>query len=211
MKTLTPPEIAKALALISFSAFSVLAVAPAQAIVLDFESLAVNDNNFHLHGNTYTEDGFTISSAGTQLVTWGTQTSLSPGSTALFDNAGFQSVTLSQVGGSAFTLSSIDLADVYNSPTQVTVNFIGTRADSSTVSQSFTTDSILGLETFAFSNFTNLVSVNWQNNSSNWNQFDNIVINGAPTAAVPEPFTIVGTIIGGTAALRMKKKLKSNK
>jgi hypothetical protein len=30
-----------------------------------------------------------------------------------------------------------------------------------------------------------------------------------PTA-VPEPFTIVGTLIGGTAAMRMRKKLKSN-
>ena len=32
---------------------------------------------------------------------------------------------------------------------------------------------------------------------------------GDPTA-VPEPFTIVGTLVGGTAALRMRKKLKSN-
>jgi hypothetical protein len=32
----------------------------------------------------------------------------------------------------------------------------------------------------------------------------------SPTTAVPEPFTIVGTLIGGTAALRMRKKLKSN-
>ena len=30
-----------------------------------------------------------------------------------------------------------------------------------------------------------------------------------PATSVPEPFTIVGTIIGGTAALRMRKKLKS--
>jgi hypothetical protein len=29
-------------------------------------------------------------------------------------------------------------------------------------------------------------------------------------SSVPEPFTIVGTLIGGTAALRMRKKLKSN-
>ena len=28
---------------------------------------------------------------------------------------------------------------------------------------------------------------------------------------VPEPFTIIGTIIGGTAALRMRKKLKAAK
>jgi sugar lactone lactonase YvrE len=31
---------------------------------------------------------------------------------------------------------------------------------------------------------------------------------GTPTA-VPEPFTIIGTLIGGTAALRMRKKLRS--
>jgi hypothetical protein len=29
------------------------------------------------------------------------------------------------------------------------------------------------------------------------------------TASVPEPFTIIGTMVGGTAALRMRKKLKS--
>jgi hypothetical protein len=28
--------------------------------------------------------------------------------------------------------------------------------------------------------------------------------------SVPEPFTVIGTLIGGTAALRMKKKLKSS-
>ena len=34
----------------------------------------------------------------------------------------------------------------------------------------------------------------------------------APTpTAVPEPFTVIGTIVGGTAALRMRKKLKSAK
>jgi hypothetical protein len=42
--------------------------------------------------------------------------------------------------------------------------------------------------------------------------FDNITLGAAiPNngTQVPEPFTIVGTIIGGTAALRMRKKLKS--
>lgn len=38
---------------------------------------------------------------------------------------------------------------------------------------------------------------------------DNIQFNSASTpTAVPEPFTIIGTIIGGTAVLRMRKKLK---
>jgi hypothetical protein len=30
------------------------------------------------------------------------------------------------------------------------------------------------------------------------------------SSAVPEPFTIIGTLISGTAALRMRKKLKSS-
>ena len=33
----------------------------------------------------------------------------------------------------------------------------------------------------------------------------------AVPTAVPEPFTIIGTIVGGSAALRMRKKLKSTK
>lgn len=35
------------------------------------------------------------------------------------------------------------------------------------------------------------------------------IATSAEAQAVPEPFTIIGTIIGGTTALRMRKKLKS--
>jgi hypothetical protein len=35
------------------------------------------------------------------------------------------------------------------------------------------------------------------------------VITPGGTAAVPEPFTVIGSLIGGTAAFRMRKKLKS--
>jgi hypothetical protein len=37
---------------------------------------------------------------------------------------------------------------------------------------------------------------------------DNIVLNSSPTS-VPEPFTVIGTLIGGTAAFHMRKKLKA--
>jgi hypothetical protein len=37
---------------------------------------------------------------------------------------------------------------------------------------------------------------------------DNVVLSSNVTA-VPEPFTIIGTLIGGTAAIRMRKKLKA--
>ena len=35
-------------------------------------------------------------------------------------------------------------------------------------------------------------------------------VNPTGSTSVPEPFTIVGTLVGGTAALRMRKKLKFN-
>ena len=40
--------------------------------------------------------------------------------------------------------------------------------------------------------------------------FQGVGGNAVVPTAVPEPFTIVGTLVGGTAALRMRKKLKSN-
>lgn len=51
------------------------------------------------------------------------------------------------------------------------------------------------------------------NNVNSGNSFvglDNVQISTQNSAtAVPEPFTVIGTFIGGTAALRMRKKLKS--
>jgi hypothetical protein len=41
-------------------------------------------------------------------------------------------------------------------------------------------------------------------------RYADVAIGSIPDAtAVPEPFTIVGTLVGGTAALRMRKKLKA--
>jgi hypothetical protein len=37
---------------------------------------------------------------------------------------------------------------------------------------------------------------------------EQVVVPGTPTTAVPEPFTIVGTLMSGAAALRMRKRLK---
>jgi hypothetical protein len=42
--------------------------------------------------------------------------------------------------------------------------------------------------------------------------FDNVTFGTASASAataVPEPFTVIGTLVGGTAALRMRKKLKA--
>jgi hypothetical protein len=42
-------------------------------------------------------------------------------------------------------------------------------------------------------------------------QLDNFRFGTANPTSVPEPFTVIGTLVGGTAAFRMRKKLKSNK
>ena len=52
---------------------------------------------------------------------------------------------------------------------------------------------------------------NYSDNTGSFTVSGNI-IEGAPTASptdVPEPFTIVGTLIGGSAAVRMRNKLKA--
>jgi hypothetical protein len=38
----------------------------------------------------------------------------------------------------------------------------------------------------------------------------NMRVVSSGSTSVPEPFTIIGTLVGGTAALRMRKKLKAN-
>jgi hypothetical protein len=187
-----------------------LATAPAQAVVMNFESLAVN-NNFAINTvvSPYTESGFTLSSPGLTFGFRGTLNSLYPGSTALFGNLGNQPITLTKVGGGAFNLSSIDLTDL-NGFGAVSVSFTGTRADTSTVNRTFTTDAILTtLETFNFPDFTNLVSVNWSQGVSTGagHQFDNINVSAVTTTAVPEPFTILGTIFGVGSSVVMKRRL----
>lgn len=129
-----------------------------------------------------------------------------PGSTSLFNNSGTTTI-LSQVSGGAFTLLSIDLADLTNI-TSAPATFTGFRSDNSTVTLNLNTDSLPGLQTFNFSNFSNLVSVNISNASV---QFTNICIDsGCPTTtttAVPEPFTVLGTIFSTGYGVALKRKL----
>ncbi|WP_295621353.1 PEP-CTERM sorting domain-containing protein [Chamaesiphon sp. GL140_3_metabinner_50] len=183
-------------------------------MAINFESLAQNSNSVNNAGSTYTESGFTVSSS-TQLLYYGTQSRNYQGSTALFPFSTANPISLTKVGGGAFDLSSIDLTDFTSGVGQTIINFTGTRADNSTVAQSLTVDALPGFQTFNFSGFTNLVNVKWQNSvavGTSAPQFDNINVSATvPGAtAVPEPFTIIGTVIGGTAAVRMRRKLKQS-
>jgi len=158
-------------------------------------------------GTTYTENGFTVSQVDSvPFAVFGTQESRYPGSTALFINTIGGSSRLTQVGGGAFNLSSIDLTSLDGNQT-VAVSFTGRRSDNSTIAQFFTTDAILStLETFSFTNFTNLVSVDWTQDRP-FHQFDNINVSAVNATAVPEPFTILGTLFGAGSGVTLKRKL----
>jgi hypothetical protein len=67
-ETITPPIIAQAFALTSFSALSFFAVAPASAVVINFESLAVNNGSINVdwgQGSPFHQfDNINVSAAG---------------------------------------------------------------------------------------------------------------------------------------------------
>lgn len=188
---------------------SALAATPAQAVILDFQELTVNDTGtYHTNvvGSTYTKNGFTINALNSSnygLEFAGTAASNYPGSTALFVWASGGSSRLTQVGGGTFDLSSIDLTTAGNS--SLIANFTGTKADNSTVTRSFTTDALQNtFQTVNFTGFTDLVSVNWTQ-SAGYIQFDNINVSAT---AVPEPFTVLGTIFGAGYGVALKRKLE---
>jgi len=154
---------------------------PAQAVTIDFQSLQHDDTAQTYHGTTYTEDGFTLSAVS--LYSNGTMNPYYQGSTALFFGNQGTIGTLTADNGSAFDLTSIDLAEM--DPGTATVTFTGHLLGGGTVSQSFTLDGIgggSGFETFVFSGFTNLTHVDWTNESP-FHQFDNIVVSTVPAPA----------------------------
>lgn len=65
---------------------------------------------------------------------------------------------------------------------------------------------------YDFTATSGTTSIAFLNNttSNNFVGLDDVQISTVSAASVPEPFTIIGSIVGGTAAFRMRKKLKSN-
>lgn len=184
------------------------ATGAAQATVIDFNSLAHSD---YYHGvNPLTIDGFnfacTPDSGESCLGVWGKDQpyQADPGAAAVFTNYGSATVVMTQVGGGAFDLASIDFADVYNTGAvvNVLVTFNPVVGPSSTMS--FWTDSTPGLQTVVFSQ-TGLSSVTWQTvgGADPWNQWDNVTV-----GAIPEPGTYALMALGlaGVAAAARRRR-----
>ena len=197
-------------------------------ITLDFENLSnPSSSGGNPQGNFVVQNGFTLTATTANNV-YGLS-SVAPngsdiglnytGSVALFNDNSIGGVTTLYKNngtplpsGNTFTLNSIDIANrnlqIYQ-PGGVTVVFTGYLLGGGTVTQSFTHGANNNLEFVSFdSNFTNLISVSFDQNSP-FNQFDNIVLD--VPAAVPEPgflALLAGLALTGAAFLRRRKQAR---
>jgi hypothetical protein len=158
------------------------------AQTIDFEALQTPIPSYiridDVTGNPYqyVEDGFVLDdvTATQGFYRWGLGTPqyIDNGSTNMYNNAADGVTRLSRVGGGAFGLLSIDLAEL-NGPDRSPVTFVGTRADGSVVTHAVVLDGVsFFAETFSFpSTFQNLVKVEWLQ-ASPYHTFDNIGVGG---------------------------------
>jgi hypothetical protein len=193
-------------------ALGTLSTQKAVAVTLDFESLAAPGNGITNHGFVYSEDGFTLTNTSQSypFATFNTGESRFPGSTALFNDTINGITVLTKNDGGTFGLQSIKLSEL-NGSFSALVNFVGVKADSTTVSQTFSLDRIFGFETFAFQGFVDLVSVSWVQ-EPNFHQFDDIEIVDK-AKSVPEPASVLGLLavsaLGAGSHMKRRQQQKA--
>jgi hypothetical protein len=163
---------------------------PAETVIIDFESLEQANADLNcIVTPSYQENGFAITApnAASTICSWGTSSGSFSGSTGLTFNAVDGHYFLTHNNGEPFDLLSIDIDDNFGGP--VTVDYTGTKSGGGSVTQSFTTDVVDGFETFTFTGFSGLTSVDWFQ-SFPFHQIDNVALN-----VVPEPGDFNGDLI----------------
>jgi hypothetical protein len=189
------PNILQALALTAttmVASFVLLQSAPAQAANL------VNNGDFETGDFT----GWTTNFSDTNTFVDVGDNTTKVAFLGQIGSIGFFSQTLNTMSGQDYTLSYDFLSDgELPNVFQVQVNGNTLFSQTDIPAQTFTSYSFnfvgTGSDTIQFGG----------QNDPRWLQLDNVVVD---VVAVPEPFTIVGSLVGGTAALRMRKKLKSS-
>ncbi len=180
----------------------------ASAATITFNELAFD--GYYTPVNPVTSGGYTFNNDCGQgspcLGVWGKNSPYQsdPGFASVFVNYGNTTTTMQQVGGGAFDFFSIDLADVYNQGSVVTLQFTFNHNGGGATSQFVTLDNTPGLQTFVFGE-SNLDSVTWRTTSgaNGWNQFDNV----NTTPAVPEPETYALMLAGlGVVGLLARRR-----
>lgn len=190
----------------------------ANSVTIDFQSLEHIGEGYTEHGNSYREDGYTLTAPDfnwddstvfiSSFSSFNTLSTHYTGNTALTANGGAfgfgAQIRLTKDGGGAFNLNSIELAPIFSFD-DINVTFTGTRADASTITQTFAGSSFLS--TYSFIDFNDVVQVDWTNPQfRSSHQFDNIVISSGNVSTVPLPAAawLFGSGIMGFLGLRRK-------
>ena len=211
---MNPSLVLRPLALVALLATAL----SAQATVLDFEDLVKDPSSgptFSVYSrNPMTTRGYSLTVPRPYFAAWTPASLTDPetsksanytGSVALIMGVP-GTTTLTQTGGGAFNLLSIDLANVdrqSHTAGGAAVQFIGYLSTGGTITQSFILASDDALHTFALSGFSNLSSVSLvQSNSfARIYQFDNIAV-----MPVPEPATLATLGLGAVGLIRKRRK-----
>jgi hypothetical protein len=207
----TAQNIAKLLAIgtLATGAVAAFSAAPAGAVALNTGNLTISDgtSDFYASGNpnSYTVTFNPFNAAFSTGVT---------GSFAnFFSNAGAPTIT-----PSTGVFNRVGLTDTYSLASPLNFNFqngVRIAFDTATFLRTFNNANGVGFinQTATARVINGNDSVNLQVATFNFSDGNSVGGGGynftvAPVA-VPEPFTIIGTMLGGAAALRMRKRLKA--
>jgi hypothetical protein len=202
MKQFTP-EITKALAIAGFSALSALTVAPAQATLLTFDTTSPTSDGLYCTAANcaFSEQGYDLTGYNFPGVGGSHINDSGVGGTGTLnwhsfgDNAAVVGFDLSRTGGGLFDLASLD---TFGTNLQIEANYGSGFSAIGTFNGGSGTTAL---------NLLNVQTVRFTDLSGSGVGIDNVNLTAAATS-VPEPFSVIGTLIGGTTAVRMRKKLK---
>lgn len=192
-----------------------LAAQPVIAQTIDFDEFASSTTVFH--ANNLAVDGFEFNNSSGScttgcFVTWGSAQAHYAGSPGMFNNFVDAVTRMTRVGGGTFDIFSIALANVFANGGGSTVTFKGTRADATTIFQSFVLGPISGSPAFATylfdPGFSSLASLEWAQ-TANFHQFDNITFGRASTVPEPMSMTLIASGLLGVAAARRRRRASS--